>query len=216
MSRLFAYKKIPVPTLRGWILILFIMVSAVLVVAANLEPYLSPNAPVRGEALVVEGWMDDYALREAAAIFQEGNYRLMIITGGPIHYGTILTEYDTYAQVASAVMEKFGIPDSLILRVPAPEVDRDRTYESALTLKRALAQLDNEIRSFDLCAYAAHARRSRLLFRRALGREYRIGVISVGSSRYGQKSWWRSSRGFRSVVGEAIAYVYARLFAFSR
>ena len=157
--------------------------------------------------------MDDYALREAASIFEEGSYSLMIITGGPIHYGAILTEYETYAHVASAVIRAWGIPDSLILMVPAPAVNRDRTYESARALKRALTQLDDEIRSFDLCAYAAHARRSRLLFTRALGREYRIGVIPVGESRYGQKSWWRSSRGFRNVVGEAIAYVYARFFA---
>lgn len=213
MIRLFVYKKLPVPSLWGWTVILMVMLGFFFFVLLGTEPFLSTTAPVKGDVLVVEGWMDDYALKEAATKFTTGKYHLMILTGGPIQHGSLLIEYKTYAHVAAAIMKELGIPDTLLVPVAAPEVDKDRTYESALALKRALPDFEEEIRSFDICAYGAHARRTLLLFRRVLGEEYSIGIYSVGSNRYNGKAWWQTSQGFRDVVGEAIAYIYAKFFA---
>jgi hypothetical protein len=57
-----------------------------------------------------------------------------------------------------------------------------------------------------------HARRSRLFYRKALGKEVQVGVVAFPSRDIDPKRWWRSSAGFRSVVDESVGYVYAVLF----
>ena len=55
-----------------------------------------------------------------------------------------------------------------------------------------------------------HARRTRLLFQEALGPDVKVGIIAVPSPEYEARHWWRYSEGVREVIGESIAYVYAR------
>ena len=57
-----------------------------------------------------------------------------------------------------------------------------------------------------------HARRTRLLFQKALGDKVDVGVIGIPNPDYDAKHWWRYSDGVREVIGESIAYVYAKLF----
>ena len=38
-----------------------------------------------------------------------------------------------------------------------------------------------------------------------------FGIIAVEDQDYDSKRWWESSDGVRTVIGEMIAYVYARL-----
>ena len=59
-----------------------------------------------------------------------------------------------------------------------------------------------------------HARRTRLLFEMALGPGVKVGIIAVPNADYEAARWWRYSEGVRSVLGESIAYVYARFFFF--
>jgi hypothetical protein len=58
----------------------------------------------------------------------------------------------------------------------------------------------------------AHARRTRLLFQKALGNDVRVGIISIPNPDYDAKHWWRYSEGVREVIGEGIAYAYAKVF----
>jgi hypothetical protein len=57
-----------------------------------------------------------------------------------------------------------------------------------------------------------HARRSRLIFQKAFRDEVGVGVISVPDDEYDQGHWWTTSAGVRTVLGEVIAYLYARFF----
>jgi hypothetical protein len=63
-----------------------------------------------------------------------------------------------------------------------------------------------------LVTVGPHGRRSRMLFRKALGKDYSIGVTCLEESSYDADDWYTCSDGVRSVMGEFIAYVYARLF----
>ncbi|MGA2556129.1 MAG: hypothetical protein ABSG04_07630, partial [Verrucomicrobiota bacterium] len=56
-----------------------------------------------------------------------------------------------------------------------------------------------------------HARRSRLLFQKACGDDTKVGVIALDDVGYDPTHWWRTSEGVREVVGEGIAYLYARI-----
>jgi hypothetical protein len=50
------------------------------------------------------------------------------------------------------------------------------------------------------------------LFQRALGKGVTVGVTSVTDREYDPERWWQSSSGVRDVLGETLAYVYARFF----
>ena len=67
-------------------------------------------------------------------------------------------------------------------------------------------------RTVNVVTEGAHARRTRLLFQKALGDETRVGVISIRSPDYDGERWWRYSEGLKEVLPEAIAYVYAKVF----
>jgi len=54
-----------------------------------------------------------------------------------------------------------------------------------------------------------HARRSRLMFQRALGKQVQVGVSAIGGRDYDPEHWWRYSAGVRGVIGETVAYLYA-------
>lgn len=56
----------------------------------------------------------------------------------------------------------------------------------------------------------AHGRRTRLLYQKAFGRRVEVGIISVHNPDYDAKRWWQYSEGVREVLGESIAYLYAK------
>jgi uncharacterized SAM-binding protein YcdF (DUF218 family) len=70
--------------------------------------------------------------------------------------------------------------------------------------------------ALNVVTQGAHARRSRLLFEKAFGGGTRIGVIPIPADDYDAQAWWRTSAGVRDVIGETIAYVYARLFFYEQ
>jgi hypothetical protein len=53
-----------------------------------------------------------------------------------------------------------------------------------------------------------------LLFQNAIGDQIAVGVIAAAPSAYGADDWWTLSSGVRAIVGEVVAYLYAR-FIFS-
>lgn len=65
--------------------------------------------------------------------------------------------------------------------------------------------------SINVVTEGVHARRTRLLFQEAFGNRVQVGIIAVPNPDYASGRWWLYSEGVRDVIGEGIAYVYARL-----
>jgi uncharacterized SAM-binding protein YcdF (DUF218 family) len=59
-----------------------------------------------------------------------------------------------------------------------------------------------------------HARRTRLLFQKAFGKDVQVGIIAVPNVDYPANHWWHYSEGVMDVVNELAAYLYARLLFF--
>ncbi|HIK09848.1 MAG TPA: YdcF family protein [Oscillatoriaceae cyanobacterium M33_DOE_052] len=198
---------------RNWcFLLLFIMVAAMGLITVNLHNFLAISQPVKeAEILVVEGWLPDYAIKEAIGEFNSGKYQLVITTGLPLSKGYYLAEYKNFAQLAAATMVKLGFDPNKLVAVPGPEVMKDRTYASAIALREWLQGAKNPVKAINLYTFGPHARRSWLLFKKALAPEITVGVIAVAPQDYDPQYWWRTSEGVRTVIGETIAYVYARL-----
>ena len=199
------------PTWQGWLALVLAFTALLLFSIRGIHPFLAVNNPVDGGALVVEGWLPDYALQGAITEFSKGHYHRVFVTGGPLDNGAPLSEYRTYAELGAATLLHLGLNSNVVQAVPAPRVRLDRTYASAVALKDWLQKQGATETNINLVSLGAHARRSRLLFERAMGGEYCVGIIALENQEYEPNQWWRSSAGVQTVIDQTIAYLYARL-----
>jgi hypothetical protein len=147
-----------------------------------IYPFLALTRRVDTNILVVEGWMDFYALRAAAEELKRGPYQHVITTGGPLvgNHGTNL-DYSTVAKNGSNWLADAGVPARLIQVAPCTATDKDRTYGSAVALRDWFRSEGLEMHSLNVITEDAHARRTQLLFKKAFGRDVDVGIISVPS-----------------------------------
>ena len=199
-------------TLRGWLSLLLAAVAAALLAVHGVNGFLAVQDPVRGGVLVVEGWVTDTVLGQAAGEFQRGGYVVWCVTGEPLDKGGPVKEFGDYAALTVAVYEKAGGTPGALHPVFWEHVQRDRTYASALALKAWLEARGLPTDRVNVVTKGMHARRSRLLYAKAFGPGTRVGVIAVPEDDFDQVHWWESSGGVRSVVDESVAYLYARFF----
>jgi uncharacterized SAM-binding protein YcdF (DUF218 family) len=207
---LFRRRECLLPTCQGWACIALVVLIIFGGLATSIHPFLAVSQPGTGGVLVVEGWLPDRALQRAIHEFRDRGYQRIYVTGIPVELGGPLMEYRTYADISAAILLKLGMETNLVQAVPAPRVSQDRTYTSAVSLKRWFQQHEEPAYTLTVITEGTHARRSRLLFSKAFGREYVVGVISVPPETYDPKRWYAASAGVRGVISEALAYGYAR------
>jgi hypothetical protein len=208
--KLFRRRLCLVPTGRGWVLILLLLCCAGLFLVRTIYPFLAPNHPIPSSILVLEGWVADEGMKQVITMVHEGPYQRVFITGGPLEYGSALSSYGNFADAAAASLARLGLERDKIQAVPSPAVMQDRTYTSALALKSWMEAHGGVPAAFNLISVGPHARRSRLLFQKAFGKQIRIGTIVFETREYDPFHWWKSSAGVRQVLDESIAYLYAR------
>ena len=197
-------------TLRGWLVLLLATALAGALAVHGVGRFLTVQEPVRGGVLVVEGWVQDYVLTRALAEYRQGGYAVWCVTGEPLDKGGPLAEYNDAATLTVAVFEKWGGTPGVLHPVVWESVPRDRTYTSALAVKAWLEARGLPTDKVNVVTKGMHGRRSRLLYEKAFGPGTRVGVISVPDQDFDPRRWWQTSAGFRCVVDETVAYVYAR------
>jgi hypothetical protein len=198
---------------RGWLLVTSAGLAAAYFAFLNIHPFLAVTHRVNTNVLVVEGAIQRYAIRAGAEEFKNGSYERIFTTGGPENgNGGYVNDYYTSASVAAESLKKFGIRDDLVQMVPSRVFARERTYSSAVALRDWFREHDTPVHSINVLTQDAHARRTRLLYQKAFGKNVAVGVIAVSNPDYDPKDWWRYSDGVREVIGESIAYIYAQFF----
>ncbi len=202
---------------RGAKFLLLIALLALVVTGfLGVYPFLAITQRVDADVLVVEGWVHPYSIKVSVEEFRHHSYHRLFTTGGPVvGKGGYVNDYQTSASVGADLVKEAGIPAELVQMVPSRVIGRDRTYSSAIALRDWLQGHDAKVRSLNIVTEGTHARRTRLLFERALGPGVRVGVISVPSPDYDARHWWLYSEGVEEVIIEGVAYVYARLFLFA-
>ena len=206
--RLFTRKERWGLTFYGWLVFSIALVLLFYVGIKGVFPFLAVNEPIDAEILVVEGWMPDYAMEKVIEIFKSGGYSRIVTTGGPLSYGSYLVAYRTCPEVAAGTLKKLGFDENLISVVAAPNMKKDNTYAAGLSLKKWLGNSGMNMKPLNVCSLGPHARRTRLLFEKALGVD--VGIFALESREYDPGAWWKTSKGVRTVLDEAIAYFYAR------
>jgi uncharacterized SAM-binding protein YcdF (DUF218 family) len=119
-------------------------------------PFLAITSPVPSDNLVVEGWMHEYAMREAAAEYAIiGTFlRLVVRTIGK---GGYINDYYTSASVGAELLQKAGIPREAIQMVPSHVNGRERTYSSAIALRDWFRD-NTPVDTINVVTEGAHAR----------------------------------------------------------
>ena len=207
---LFRRRQCLVPSWRGWLVLAVCLGLPLLILGRSTHAFLAMTDPLPGGILIVEGWGTDRAMEAGLAEFRRHHYDHLFVTGGPIDEGAPLCEYKSFAQRGAAILLKMGLGTNEVEAVPAPMVMQDRTYTSAVALRRWLDEHGLSPDKANLISEGPHARRSRLLYEKGLKGSVRVGVIAVPDPDYDARHWWRYSTGVRTVIGELLAYGYAR------
>lgn len=201
-----------VATWLGNLLKLFIFILFIVIFVKGIHPFLAQTKTVESKILVVEGFIPDFAIEASMIIFIEEQYELMIITGKKKLKGAYVDEYENDGLHSAATLVELGFDTTKIKVISIGEkVRKDRTYATALAVKKWLDE-SGRSKTINVVTVGNHARRSRLLFEKAMGNDTQLGVIAIADIRYDPDKWWKSSTGFRSVINETVAYIYARFF----
>jgi hypothetical protein len=194
----------------GRFLVLLLFLGVAWIVLSGLYPFLAVASPVKSQILVVEGWLPRYGLAQTVALVNTEGYRRVLTSGTKAEDDWNARPGETYAELAAERLVMLGLAGNLVQAVPCAEERKDRTYNSALAVKNWCATNHVRLDSLNLVTLGPHARRSWLLYQEAFGDDVKVGVIPVKNKNYDPSRWWRSSEGFREVIGEAIAYFYAK------
>jgi len=197
---------------RGRLILAFVVVLISVLGFRSLYPFLAITHRANANILVVEGWIHEYGIRAAVTEFRSSHYEHVFATGGPVvGSGGYINDFYTFASVGAELLKKCGVPDERLQMVPCRVMDRDRTYGSAVALRKWFGEQNMAVSAINVVTEDVHARRTRLLFQKALGDKVAVGVIAIPNPDYDAKRWWRYSAGLKEVVSEAAAYAYARL-----
>lgn len=198
-----------IPTAPGVFLLFLLLILLGLGVSQKLYPFLALSRPLANPSLIIiEGWIGDAELELVYKQAEPGV--LLVTTGGPVTYGHSLLKEKTYADVTAARLRLLGASDEAILAVPTEEVSRDRTYASAVEVRRALQARGLFGQPANLYSLGAHSRRSYFLYRHALGPNLPLGVVSMDDTEYDLRRWWRSSHAFKHVMSESLSWIYTQ------
>lgn len=198
-------------TWTGRLLVLLILLLLTIVVGRGLPYFLSPNKPVNGQILVLDGQVPDYAIERAIEIFKQGKYEMIVTTGSKISEGFYVSEHKTMADLSKGTFMALGFDSTKVIALPTKFVERNRTFNSANTLNQWLLANRSDIQSIDVLAVGCHARRSWFLFEKANGKSIEVGIISTPHRGFEIDKWWKNSIGTRIVLSETIAYLFVKL-----
>ena len=198
---------------RGWLAAGGLAALLGVLFLFRIYPFLAvTDRQPLSDYLVAEGWVPVDVLKGACEEFHTGGYRSILVSGCIVHDEWTDKPGVTYADWGASKLRRLGVPNDLIEPVPCFVQKRDRTYSSALAVKQWLDAHGIHPTQINMVTEGCHARRSRLLFQKAFGPDLKVGVIAVADPQFDPDHWWRTSEGVREVIGESIAYLYARFF----
>src|SRR5947199_1590926 len=133
---------------RGRVIVTSALLLASALVLTGVYPFLAITQRVNANILVVEGWIDEYAIRAAVNEFRSGDYSRVFTTGGPVEgSGRYINDYHTSASVGAELLIKNGLAKESVQMVPSRVMDRDRTYASAVALRQWFREHNASVQS---------------------------------------------------------------------
>ena len=157
--RLARRRTVVLPTFWGWICFLAMVGAILRFWWIHAESFLSPTERLPADVLVVEGWIGRAGVRAAGSEFLGGGYRYIVATSGEIedHSGQYRWNYTS---LAVQTLVSMGIPPDEVIAAPPGETMKQRTFQSAVAVWRALRARGIRPAAVNLFTMGAHARRN--------------------------------------------------------
>jgi hypothetical protein len=207
---LFRRRAVWLPTWPVALLLVVLLVAAATATGRHAYDLLALRAPAPGaRTLVVEGWLTRAELAQARALRRSGRYERVLTTGGPIDPDQDVGGWQTYAARAAAILRADADSAVPVIAVPAPQTLQERTYLSAVQVREWAATTGVRLDAVDVYTLGVHARRSRQVYRLALGDQVAVGVIAEPPSQYDGPHWWTSSAGAKNTLGEVVSLAWS-------
>jgi hypothetical protein len=195
------------PTFFGWACLVVIASSPLVWWCVHGESFFSLTERHPADILIVEGWIGHEGMYAAKAEFEQGGYQYIITSGGPMNNRWAAQRWN-YAVESNEFLVRLGVPPDRIIQAPAPDTDNHRTFESALAVQQILQKHGLHPAAVNIFTLGVHARRSRLVFAKALTSSTKVGVISWIPKDYHDGFWWKSSERSLELIKETVGYLF--------
>ncbi|MBM4207641.1 MAG: YdcF family protein [Gammaproteobacteria bacterium] len=192
-----------------------IILFSLFIIVTGIYDFLAINRPAAGaNILVVEGWLwKSKAMKEAAEIYRQGNYDWLVTVGEPDEGEQKSTNArKSTAELAALRLQEYAIDGWKITQLPVPEVEAHQTYTCALTVRKWLNEKNLKPTAINVFSLGTHARKSLVLFEKALGQSVKVGVYAGTEDTFVPERWLTTSRGIYVVTRKAMGYLYAVLW----
>ena len=195
-------------TVQGWCVVLATLNAVLLLLLFGSGSFLSPTVRVEADVLVVEGWLPDYALKDAVEEFHRGKYRYVITAGSPLLSGYYLSDRKTSADLAAETLIKVGMSSNSIVRAPGPLVLRGRSLAHAKAVAAWLETHDPLAKGINVYTIGVHSRRTWMTFKAVSNGRFPVGVIAHPDAAFDLNRWWTSSEGIKAITTEGLGYLW--------
>jgi len=198
------------PTFTGWLCLVCLFFVPILLWFFLGESYLGKTERLPSQFLVVEAWIGTEGMKAAAAEFQQAGYRSIVATGGLTNDRWSAQRF-SYTEMARYELSRAGVPPDRIIAAPAADVETQRTFASALAVRKVLLSRDEPPATVNVFTLRAHARRSQLIFAKVLGPQIRVGVVAWVPVTDGSDLWWESSERAVDLIKETAGWMFELL-----
>lgn len=209
LSRFFQRRTVWWPTRLGVLFLLTILGLPIVLWGSWGESFLTVTERQPPDVLIVEGWIGIEGLRAAKAEFEQGGYRSIVTSGGEIHTRWNQDQWN-YAVEARKILIRLGVPADRVFEAPAPETAAQRTFESAVAVRHLLDAHTLQAKTANVFTIGAHARRSHLIFAKALP-GVTVGSIAWLPASHRSGPWWKSSERAQDLLKETVGYSFELL-----
>lgn len=199
------------PTLFTWAWLLAIFGSLIAWWYFRAESFLSLTERYPARILIVEGWIGHEGIHAAKEEYDRGEYQYVITSGGPMNNRWAVEKWN-YATESHELLLKLGVPADRIIEAPAQNSESHRTFEAARTVRDVLQSRNLPFTAINVFSFGVHARRSQLVFAKALDRRGKTGVIAWVPAHYRDGVWWHSSERALDLIKETIGYLFELFF----
>ena len=116
----------------------------------------------------------------------------------------------SYAEKAKEELLRLGISQNQIASASAGDTEINRTYQSAVAVRRTLDARSICPSAVTIFTLGSHARRSRLTFDKVYQGKLEVGVVGWFPPSYKSVPWWSSSERAREFIAETAGYFYEK------